>query len=60
MTSGGVGGGSAGGSLPHTGADTAPLLGAAAAATAAGIGLIALGRQRRDDGAPDESSAPLV
>ena len=43
------GGGGAGGRLPRTGFEVGPLLGAGAAATAAGVGLVALGKHRSTD-----------
>ena len=48
------GGGGAAGRLPRTGFEVGPLLGAGAAATAAGVGLVALGRQRQEHSSTDE------
>ena len=45
----GGGGGGAGGRLPRTGFEVGPLLGAGVAATAAGVGLVALGKHRSTD-----------
>lgn len=50
------GGGDAGGRLPRTGFEVGPLLGAGAAATAAGVGLVALGKHRSTD-EPDDTPA---
>ena len=49
------GGGGAAGRLPRTGFEVGPLLGAGAAATAAGVGLVALGRQRQEHSSTDEA-----
>ena len=61
-SSGGGGGnnggaGGAGRRLPRTGFEVGPLLGAGAAATAAGVGLVALGRQRQEHSSTDEAGS---
>ena len=59
-TGGGASGGSAtGGTLPRTGFERGPLLEIGTVATAAGIGLVALGRKRPTDGV-DESGSTIA